>query len=115
MWRFLGIQSKNRAEWALSHWGNMHTRTTTIALYDTLGEDAFKYVVNQTELITIACSQDMIEKIARMKMDDDKSEGQMKLFRLKYIISFDDEVNAKAKDLVRKAGLEVMTFSFVIE
>lgn len=64
-WRFLGIQSRNRAEWALCHWGNMHNQTTTVALYETLGspasndmhsQETMKYVINQTELITIACS-----------------------------------------------------------
>jgi len=47
-WRFLGIQAKNREEWTLSHWGNMHNGTCTVALYDTLGMDAFRFIVNQT-------------------------------------------------------------------
>ena len=36
-WRFLGIQSKNREEWNLTNWANMHQCITTVALYDTLG------------------------------------------------------------------------------
>jgi len=52
--RFLGIQAKNRKEWGISHIGNFHSGTTTIALYDTLGEEACKYVIDQTELITVA-------------------------------------------------------------
>ena len=38
--RFLGIQAKNRKEWGIAHIGNFHSGTTTIALYDTLGEEA---------------------------------------------------------------------------
>ena len=45
-WRFIGIQSKNRTEWVLNHWGNMLIGVTTVALYDTLGHDAFKYIVD---------------------------------------------------------------------
>ena len=45
-WRFLGIQSKNRKEWGITHLSNMYMKSTTIALYDTLGADALKYVVN---------------------------------------------------------------------
>ena len=37
-WKFLGIQSKNRQEWVMSHWGNMWQGATTVALYETLGE-----------------------------------------------------------------------------
>lgn len=36
-WRMVGIQSKNRKEWALTHWAGFHYGATTIALYDTLG------------------------------------------------------------------------------
>jgi len=37
MMRFMGIQSKNRVEWALCHTANMFQKTTTVGLYDTLG------------------------------------------------------------------------------
>lgn len=45
-WRFLGIQSKNRKEWLLLHLANMHIGTTTVGLYDTLGQDAMRFVIN---------------------------------------------------------------------
>jgi len=69
-WRFLGIQSKNRKEWGLTHIGNMKNNTTSIALYDTLGEEASKYVINQTGLSTICCQGDLVKKIIQMKIDD---------------------------------------------
>ena len=46
LWRFIGIQSKNRKEWGIAHLANMFIKTTTVALYDTLGADALKYVIN---------------------------------------------------------------------
>lgn len=49
-WRFLGIQSKNRKEWAIIHLSNMYNNTTTIALYDTLGVGASRYILDQTQL-----------------------------------------------------------------
>ena len=45
-WRFLGIQSKNRREWFLLHLANMWAGATTVALYDTLGQDAMRYVID---------------------------------------------------------------------
>ena len=69
-WRFIGIQSKNRKEWTLTHIANMHMNCTTVAMYDTLGEEASRYVINQTELITIACSKDYVKKLSNMKIAD---------------------------------------------
>lgn len=88
-WRFIGIQAKNREGWALAHWGNMHTGTASVALYDTLGVDAFKFVVNQTEMVTIVCSGDIVKNIIQRKVDDLTAGPNRKLHRLKYVVSFD--------------------------
>ena len=66
-WRFMGVQSKNRKEWYLTHLANMLIKTTTVALYDTLGEEAQKFVCEQTELATVCCSSDIVMKIAKLK------------------------------------------------
>lgn len=44
--RFLGIQSKNRKELFLAHLANMHIATTSVALYDTLGDEELKFILN---------------------------------------------------------------------
>lgn len=46
--RFIGVQSKNRKEWNIIHLANMFCKATTVGLYDTLGEDAELYIINQT-------------------------------------------------------------------
>jgi len=69
-YRFIGIQSKNRAEWAVQHVANMHMGVTTVALYDTLGAEASRYVIDQTEMTTILCSDDLVEKILAIKQAD---------------------------------------------
>lgn len=62
-WRTLGIQSKNRKEWCLLNLANMRHKITTVALYDTLGKDASRYIINQAEVSTIAVSNDLINKV----------------------------------------------------
>jgi long-chain acyl-CoA synthetase len=47
-WRFMGVQSKNRPEWALTTFASMHQKATVIGMYDTLGPDAVRFIVNQT-------------------------------------------------------------------
>jgi long-chain acyl-CoA synthetase len=45
-WKFIGIQAKNRKEWFISSLANMHQNICSVALYDTLGVDATKYILN---------------------------------------------------------------------
>lgn len=66
-YRFIGVQAKNRKEWSLQHIANFHMGVTTVALYDTLGADAARYVIDQTELTTIVCSDDLVAKILALK------------------------------------------------
>ena len=44
--RFLGIQAKNRKEWNLLHVANMFVGATTVALYDTMGVEASRFVID---------------------------------------------------------------------
>lgn len=60
---------------------------TTIALYDTLGPDAAKFVCQQTELSTICCSKDLIAALIKLKADD--PEGKMAA--LANIVSFETD------------------------
>lgn len=87
-WRFLGIQSKNRREWFLFHLANMWSGATTVALYDTLGQDAMKYVINQTELKTVATSPDLVPGLCKLK--NECTDGSLDAFTA--IIVFSKEL-----------------------
>jgi hypothetical protein len=45
-------------------------KVTTVAFYDTLGAEAFRFMCNQTELSTIAMSADQVKKICDLKVFD---------------------------------------------
>ena len=92
-WRMLGIQSKNRKEWNICHMGNFMSGGTTVALYDTLGPDAARFVCNQTELVTVCASSDLVAGLINLKADD--PDGKMA--SLKNIVSFESDV---PKDLL---------------
>lgn len=72
-WRFIGIQSKNRKEWYISSLANMHQNITSVSLYDTLGVDATKFILNQTELTTMIVANEYILKLADLKIADSKT------------------------------------------
>jgi len=72
----------------LIHLANMMCKTTTVALYDTLGVDATRFVIDQTKMITICTSGDLVGKIIDMKKADDAGDDK-KCHRLKNIVSFE--------------------------
>ena len=43
------------------HLANAHQSVTTVAFFDTLGPDAQKYIINQTEMSTIVVSKDYVK------------------------------------------------------
>ena len=114
-WKFIGIKAKNRKEWGLIHTANMHTGTTTVALYDTLGLDATKYIINLTEMATIATTSDMIKGILTMREDDDKlPESERSVNTLKFLIYFDETCNKEDMVLADKLGIKLYSFNEIL-
>jgi long-chain acyl-CoA synthetase len=72
-WNFMGIMSINRPEWALTHFAGMHQSITTVPLYETLGQDAIKYIIDQTQLTTISIAPKNLDLLLKMKKEDDSS------------------------------------------
>jgi long-chain acyl-CoA synthetase len=105
-WRMMGIMSKNRKEWNIMNIANFHQGVTTVALYDTLGADAMRFVCNQTELTSIACSNDCISKLAKMKKDD-KETSEPKMQRLVNLVCF-DPITEEEKVAAQGAELELI-------
>ena len=56
MWRFVGIWSQNRSEWAKTLLACMHYDMTTVGFYDAMGAAQVEFILNQTEMITIFCT-----------------------------------------------------------
>ena len=109
-WRFLGVQSKNRKEWGIAHLANMYMKSTTIALYDTLGADALKYVIDQTEMTTVVCQGDLVQKLIDLKIED-AGLPNSKIQRLANIVSMDLVAVNKADE----AGIRVLQFDDVLK
>lgn len=65
----------------------MYQRVTSVALYDTLGVESIKYCINQTEMITIAGTLDMLENLCKVKKEEEESNPPTdNLSRLKFFI-----------------------------
>jgi long-subunit acyl-CoA synthetase (AMP-forming) len=44
--RFIGIWSKNRAEWAITEIAAMRVKTSVVGFFDAMGEDAVDFIIN---------------------------------------------------------------------
>lgn len=108
VYRFIGIQSKNRAEWVISHIANMHQSITTVAFFDTLGPDAQKFIISQTEMTTMLVSKDYVKGLAKLKSED-AANGEGKLANLANIVVIESEVSSEDRLSVTEAGMELFT------
>lgn len=54
--KVIGIRSKNRAEWYISHIANMYQSITTVGIYDNMSPVGTMFIVNETEITTLAIS-----------------------------------------------------------
>jgi long-chain acyl-CoA synthetase len=108
----MGIQSKNRKEWVLTHCADIHQSITTVALYDTLGAEATMFVLEQTQMTTMAVSEDYVVKLAKMKIADIQADGKMTL--LKNLIVFENGITEEMKNLASEADITLYTLEEVI-
>jgi long-chain acyl-CoA synthetase len=113
-WRMLGIQAKNRLEWVLCHLANMHQSVTTVAFYDTLGPEASRFIIAQTELTSMAVSVEYVKKISQMKIEDASQEIN-KCVLLKNLIVFEDDIPEEDRALAKQAELNIYTLKEVVE
>ena len=73
----IGVQAKNREEWAFVSIANIFNSCTTVAFYDTLGAQASQYIINQTELKTMFCSGEYVARYLKMKQQKEITADQI--------------------------------------
>lgn len=67
MWRFIGINSPNRAEWPKTLLACMNYNMTTVGFYDAMSKDQIDYILKQTEMSTIFCTTNHASNVLMMK------------------------------------------------
>lgn len=97
--RILGIYSKNREEWAMTDIACILSNISTVAIYETLGDKSIEYVINQTEMETIALGEDKLMHICKLKSEE-------KLPTIKNVILFDD-VTEEHVNMCKAVGFEI--------
>lgn len=101
-YEFVGIFAKNCVEWVVSDFACQLQSITSVTLYSTLGEEAFKQICNETRFKTIFVSPENVSALVKYKL----KHG---LKYLKIVVVFDLTLSLKDEQIeeLNKAGLEV--------
>ncbi len=107
VFKFLGLYSRNRYEWIITDLAGHLNSATAVTFYDTLGEATIEYILNQTQLTTIATESKSLNKLIALKKES-------KTGNLKNIILFDSPSEKDSKE-AEEAGLVIYTYTQLIE
>ena len=104
--KIIGIFAKNCVEWVVTDFGCQLDSITTATLYATLGQEAFKYICEQTRISTICVSPDLLDQTCEYKKKFD-------LDLLKNAILFDLTTNCNSEECLQKlreSGFNAFSF-----
>jgi len=68
MSRFMGICSNNRDEWVITMFAHIFQGMVSVPILERTTEDSTKYIVEDTGLTSIVCSEDQAKKFIKMKL-----------------------------------------------
>jgi long-chain acyl-CoA synthetase len=102
----VGIYSQNRPEYVIADQAFFRHSFTDVPLYDTLGEEACNFIINQADLTTIVCDNN-----AKVKILLDRRKNFPKLQTL---IIF-EPLNKENKEVAEKLNMRVLQSSEVEE
>jgi long-chain acyl-CoA synthetase len=103
----VGIFAKNCTEWVIADMACQMDSVTTATLYATLGQEAFKYICEQTNIKTILVSPDLINMLCDLKK-------KYNLKQLTNAILFDMTTNCDSKkelEKLKNAGFTAYSFT----
>lgn len=63
--KFLGVYSKNRAEYIIADLAGILYDLTSVPVYDTLGAEALDYILEQTKMSTLLCTKENVQKLIK--------------------------------------------------
>ena len=105
----VGIFSKNCIEWVITDFGCQMDSITIATLYSTLGQEAFRYICEQTKIKTIFVSPDLVKSLCEYK-------NKFNLKNLSYAILYDYTTNcdsARLLEELKNAGFIAFSFTSI--
>ncbi|XP_053095970.1 long-chain-fatty-acid--CoA ligase 6 isoform X3 [Pangasianodon hypophthalmus] len=104
--QFIGVFAQNRPEWIISELACYTYSMVVVPLYDTLGPDAIRYIINTAEISTVIC--DKPEK-AKVLLDNVERQKTLTLKRVILMDLFDVELVEQGE----KCGVHILALKDV--
>ncbi|XP_046631194.1 long-chain-fatty-acid--CoA ligase 1-like isoform X2 [Daphnia pulicaria] len=98
----VGVYSQNNPEWVLSEYGLYSNSMVVVPLYDTLGPDASRFIINQAEMSLVICENE--EKCKSLLTDTPVC--------LKIMVHIKPISNATV-ELAKSKGITTLSFEYV--
>ena len=105
--RFLGIYSRNKKEWLLSYLGAMRDSITIVTIYDTLGDKAVEFILEQSQVISVVIEIKALKKILELAKRN-------KTFQLKNLIVIDKEEDEETCKNLESLGFVIYAWDYVV-
>ena len=106
--RFLGIYSRNKKEWLLSLLGANKDSITIVTIYETLGDLAVEFILEQTQLTTVVLETKALKKILELTKIN-------KISKLKNLIVIEKEDDEETCKELENLGLNVYSWEEIVE
>ena len=106
--RFLGIYSRNKKEWLLSYLGAMRDSITIVTIYETLGDKAVEFILEQSQVTTIVIEIKAIKKIYELAKRN-------KTFKLKNLLVIDKEDDEDTCKNLEMLGFIIYPWEYVVQ
>eukprot|EP00922_Rhytidocystis_sp_ex-Travisia-forbesii_P038844 GHVS01057868.1.p1 GENE.GHVS01057868.1~~GHVS01057868.1.p1 ORF type:complete len:564 (-),score=43.40 GHVS01057868.1:151-1842(-) len=117
--RFLGVFSKNRKEWAMCEQACNAFNLALVPLYDTLGVEACRYILQQTGMRCVvasdACADTLLDMLAEEGATSTSSYGQVRLTHIVLMENIKDKEMTKLKQKADKVAVILVPWHEVIE
>ncbi|CAD2099242.1 acyl-CoA synthetase, putative [Plasmodium vinckei brucechwatti] len=106
--RFLGLYLPNCEEWNICDFSCNAFNIITVPLYDSLGIESSKFILDQTMMQTITCNKACALKLL-------KSLGTFDQMFIKTLILVEKEIDPEIKKLSNKLNIKIVTWDDLIE
>lgn len=103
--RVLCLYMKNCMEWVLAEYATYTAGGATVPLYDTLGSDTVRFILNQTGAQSVVCTRKELDNLCKVKRENPE------LAFANVIVV--DGVTPEAAERAEAAGLQVLSYAKV--
>jgi long-chain acyl-CoA synthetase len=85
----------------------MHYKMTVVGFYDAMGSVSVEFILNQTEMTSIICSGEYIQRIVTMRKENMAGN-------IKTLITL-DHIEAELFEEASKLGINILTYESILE